>query len=87
MSEQKRTLEIVVGGVVALASVGVTLLAYDAQLDGAILGELRPRIRWAWRCLVAAVASTWHAPEVISGAEEACVNSPWRPTWNRHSGE
>ncbi len=87
MAEQKRALEIVVGGIVALASVGVTLLAYDAQMDGAILGELRPRIRWAWRCAVAAIASAWHRPILICEATDACVNSPWRPTWNRKRDE
>ena len=87
MSERKGNLEVVVGGIVTLAAIGAQVVAWDAQLDGGILGELRPRIRWAWRCLVAAVASTWHAPEVISGAEDACVNSPWRPTWNRRPGE
>lgn len=81
--EKKWLVETIVGSIAALASAGVTLLAYDAQLDGAILGELRPRIRWAWRSLVAAVASTWAKPEIVAGAEEACENSPWRPTWNR----
>jgi hypothetical protein len=79
--EQKRTWEIVVGAVVGLASVGVTLLAYDAQMDGAILGDLRPRMRWAWQCAVAAVVSAWHRPTLIGGAERACEQSPWRPTW------
>lgn len=83
MQQEKRTLEIVIGGMVALASVAVTLLAYDAQLDGVILGELRPRIRWAWRCAVAAVASAWHRPVLVGEAEDACRNSPWRPTWRR----
>lgn len=81
--ETKRTWEVVVGLVVGLASVGATLVAYDAQLDGRILGPVRPRLRWAWRAVTSTVASTWHGPEIAAGAERACAESPWRPTWNR----
>jgi hypothetical protein len=80
-AQQKRTAQIVAEMIVGLATVGVTLLAYDAQMDGAILGEIRPRIRWAWQCAVAAVVSAWHRPTLIGEAEAACERSPWRPTW------
>jgi hypothetical protein len=61
---------------------GVTLIAYDAQTGGAIFGpEFRRKVRWAWQCAVAAVVSAWHRPTLIGGAEKACEQSPWRPTW------
>jgi hypothetical protein len=81
--EKERLARLMLEALSVVASLAVTVWALDSQLDGRLLGTLRPRIRWAWRCFGAAIASGLAHDDLVAGAEKETAESPWNPVWDR----